>query len=714
VTNTRRESLPACWRQRRPAPIIIWRIPAPGARRRTAQALGALSAALACALIAPVAAGAAAPAPSARSALILFLSGSPLPSQGAHPPSSSPADVVEAELTSIPAISLALMSPTEGVYRREQLLLDLGQGDRVEYGSYRPAFPPALTVTPVGSGAQIQSWAAVLSRAAHAPQLLDPGLLASSIAGGAGYAPANAGDPSEDAILAANRRGRVARVSLGPAGSLLSRIAQLRRQRRLVVADLPDGTAGYGDLRRLAATRAPGELLIAIERAPDSNGNELLWLGVAGIAGRGELTSQTTEQRGLVSAIDVPATVLTWLGVAVPSYMRGRVLHTDGPLNGASLRSLGARLRVVYGRRLPTLLWLAVACALLGALLAGLGRAALALRICGLAWLWTPVTILLPAALEPSAPVEYLLVAGASLLVAALTDRLLRWPRALIAPAVTSVVVLVADALAHTQLLIRSVLGPNPIYGARFYGIGNELKSALAVLVFAGVAALLFPADRSRRGATVMAAAGVLLAIVEGSARLGAGVGGVILVCAGTAVAVIVLAPGRPRRGRLLLALATPLLGLAALALLDLLTAHGSGHFTGSVLHARSAGDLRDLIVRRYADAWNASRNGVMPEVALAAVGLVALGVLLRRRIYGSQDRPIWHAALGGGLTAGLVGTLVEDSGTLLWVVAVIALAAVTAYLHGGLGGAGPLSPAPTSGVDDADEEAGSVIFKGF
>jgi hypothetical protein len=179
-------------------------------------------------------------------------------------------------------------------------------------------------------------------------------------------------------------------------------------------------------------------------------------------------------------------------------------------------------------------------------------------------------------------------------------------------------------------------------------------------------------------------------------------------------VAVIVLAPGRPRRGRLLLALATPLLGLAALALLDLLTAHGSGHFTGSVLHARSAGDLRDLIVRRYADAWNASRNGVMPEVALAAVGLVALGVLLRRRIYGSQDRPIWHAALGGGLTAGLVGTLVEDSGTLLWVVAVIALAAVTAYLHGGLGGAGPLSPAPTSGVDDADEEAGSVIFKGF
>ena len=61
-----------------------------------------------------------------------------------------------------------------------------------------------------------------------------------------------------------------------------------------------------------------------------------------------------------------------------------------------------------------------------------------------------------------------------------------------------AIVALVADALAGTQLLMRSLLGPNPILGARFYGIGNELKSGLAVLVLAAVAAALYPAARGQ------------------------------------------------------------------------------------------------------------------------------------------------------------------------------------------------------------------------
>ena len=49
--------------------------------------------------------------------------------------------------------------------------------------------------------------------------------------------------------------------------------------------------------------------------------------------------------------------------------------------------------------------------------------------------------------------------------------------------------------------------------------------------------------------------------------------------------------------------LISPIVGLVALAALDLATAHGTGHYTGSVLHARSAGDIRDIIVRRYTAA---------------------------------------------------------------------------------------------------------------
>src|SRR5262249_56447592 len=119
--------------------------------------------------------------------------------------------------------------------------------------------------------------------------------------------------------------------------------------------------------------------------------------------------------------------------------------------------------------------------------------------------LWAPVAALVGAATEPGAALEYAVIAFTCLALGTLTDWLLPWPRAPLAPAITALVALVADALAHTQLLMRSLLGPNPILGARFYGFGNELKSALAVLAFAAVAAALYPGARATHDAEATA-----------------------------------------------------------------------------------------------------------------------------------------------------------------------------------------------------------------
>jgi hypothetical protein len=204
------------------------------------------------------------------------------------------------------------------------------------------------------------------------------------------------------------------------------------------------------------------------------------------------------------------------------------------------------------------------------------------------------------------------------------------------------------------------------------------------VLVLAAVAAAVYPSVRGRRAALVTAGAGVLLAVAEGSARIGAGVGGVILVSAGFAVACVMLLPGTLTRKRALLILASPLVALVALAALDLATAHGSGHFTGSILHARSAGDLRDVIVRRYAAAWNELKNHAMPVATALALVYAAVGVRLRERLLAPVGGdPAWLAAFAGGLAAGIVGTLSEDSGPVLLVVAVLTLGCVAAYLWG-------------------------------
>jgi hypothetical protein len=648
-------------------------------------------------------------------------------------------------------LSVGIMSATQGAYSATQLLLDITQGARIASSGYSRARPPFLSPREASTGAVVAGWRAALERAEDAPQLLRPGLLAARIPGGAAYA-GIAGTDDIDGIAAADRSGQIAAVSTGSAQTLLERIVALRASKRLVIADLPGGAEGQTDLSALSAEREAGELLLVIQRARAASGHELLWTAAAGLPGGGGkvLASQTTNQRGLIAAVDVAPTILHRLGLTpIPADMRGDPLRTDGALHSASLRALMARLHVIAGRRLKALGFLVGAWTLLlllasvpwpsrggdaraaGTPASGSGSArghagsasargagsagarAWAMRTGAIGLLWAPIAVLIPAAIEPSAAVEYATIALGCLALGALTDLLLPWPRAPLAPALVAVVVLTVDALAGTQLLMRSLLGPDPILGARFYGIGNELKSTLAVLVLAAVAAALYPGARHDRRTAIaaMALAGVVLAAVEGSARIGAGVGGVILVAAAFAVAIVMLLPGALTRRRVLSVLVAPVLALAALAALDLATAHGTGHFTGSILHARSAGDLRDVIVRRYGAAWDELKNHAMPVAT--ALSLLCAGLGLRRRdrlLAPVAGDPIWRAAFAGGLTAGVIGALVEDSGPVLLVVAVFVLGCVSSYLW-----ARPPSPdlAPSSGGASRTGRSSAAVAAG-
>ncbi len=592
----------------------------------------------------------------------------------------------ESQLASVGGLSVGIMSATQGRYSSAQFLLDVTQGARVAASAYPTSEPAALSPTPTaGGGALIGGWGAARRRAEAAPQLLRPGLLAAQIPG-SGYA-GIASEAQLDAVLTADRGGRIEAFSVGLASTLLQRVARLQRRERLVVADLPAGGEGRADLLALVRRRPAGELLIALQRAAGGNGHELLWSAVAGLAGGGgrELSSQSTNERGLIAAVDVAPTILAHLKLAIPADVRGKPIETDGALRSSSLRALMARLHAIGERRLKALGFLLSAWALLLILAAPSARArAWAMRVGALGVLWAPIAVLIPAALEPSAAVEYATIVLACVALGALTDALIPWPRALLAPALVAVVALTADALAGTQLLMRSLLGPDPILGARFYGIGNELKSGLAVLVLAAVAAVLQPVARGQRAFLAVAGAGIVLAAVEGSARIGAGVGGVILVSFSFAVAAIMLAPGALTRRRALLVLISPLAGLAALACIDLATAHGGGHFTGSLLHVRSAGDLRDIIVRRYGAAWDELRNQAMPVATALALVCSALFLRYRTRLLAPVGGdPGWLAALSGGLAAGVVGALVEDSGPVLLVVAIFTLICVLGYLWG-------------------------------
>ena len=108
-----------------------------------------------------------------------------------------------------------------------------------------------------------------------------------------------------------------------------------------------------------------------------------------------------------------------------------------------------------------------------------------------LSFAYLPLLLLVGAAIEPGGLAEGLIVAVGCGSLAALTLRLFRGWSALA----------VACAIVGARLRDRrrrgiwtdelSLLGPNPGFGVRFYGIGNELEALFAVMVPVGVGAAL-------------------------------------------------------------------------------------------------------------------------------------------------------------------------------------------------------------------------------
>ena len=587
-----------------------------------------------------------------------------------------------------PQLSVGLLGATQGPYSVRQTLLDLSQGHRLSRSGYEPHELPGLRL----EGTSIRGWVAAVRRAGTAPADIRPGLLAASVPGGAGYVGLD-GASNVEAIVAADQNGEVAEVDLGGPRDVAERARAMLERRPLVVAALPTGAAGERALDHLIGAHRPTELLMVIRTPPRARDAQQLPIGTLGLGDPdrpGLLRSPTTRHDGLVAGHDVLPTVLEHLALPVPDPVRGRAMFVTYDRDDASyLRDFERRLRVVGPRRNPTLL--AIVGAMVLVALAGLALRRLrpAWRLIGLALLYVPSVALIVAALAPSYRVELLLTALGPLALAAVTDRLVPWPRAPAVPALGGVAAYVVDLAFGSPLIVRSLLGPNPRFGARWYGIGNELEAALPVMLLVGIAAAVGAATRSYRLAALFGGGMLVLGALVGAGRLGADVGGVITIGAGGAVAVLLSLPGRLTRRRILLACAAPVAAVLLLAVLDLITG-GDSHFTATVLGADDTGALADVVDRRMTLARNALLRGLMPLFTLLSIALVVLAWRRRATLYAPvEDRPAWAAAVAGGAVGGIVGSLANDSGPILLVIGVILLLGATSYLRGGPPSAG-------------------------
>jgi hypothetical protein len=276
--------------------------------------------------------------------------------------------------------------------------------------------------------------------------------------------------------------------------------------------------------------------------------------------------------------------------------------------------------------------------------------------------------------------VSALLLGVGSVAIAALLIRALSAYAALALACGVTVAAYAVDVIAGSPLTSLSVLGPNPGYGVRFFGIGNELEAILTVLTLVGTGAFLATRegldDRTAAAWFLGVAALATLAFAPG--RFGADVGAAIVLGVGAATAAVLSLRLRPRVAVALVA-GCGLAALAGLLLLDAVI--GGAHLSRSVLGAGDASDVFDVLDRRVTLMTDTFIHPVYPELLVAAGLLLIVGLARRETVLGwFGERSAARAGFLGALAGVLVGTVANDSGSVLLVLGMIYIAVAGGY----------------------------------
>lgn len=248
------------------------------------------------------------------------------------------------------------------------------------------------------------------------------------------------------------------------------------------------------------------------------------------------------------------------------------------------------------------------------------------------------------------------------------------WPIGMM-PAIAAAVlgaVILLDSLTGSRLQLTSLLGNQPLYGGRFYGISNHLAGILLAAWIMGLIALFAvrPALRRRWRVLITGLSGLVVLLIAALPRFGADAGSAILFGPVLILALIAVAGVRLRTGHLFAALAAGGALVVAVAAFDYLRGPDNwshlGLFISTVITdpAAALAQQVDRVTRMLEPLW------VMPLLAIPVVlAIIAVTVLVLR----SRRMRAWDAQVPGarGLrTAGMLGAwfgaLTNDTGLVL------------------------------------------------
>ncbi|GAB6087915.1 hypothetical protein [Alkaliphilus crotonatoxidans] len=407
----------------------------------------------------------------------------------------------------------------------------------------------------------------------------------------------------------------------------------------------------------------------------------------------GLVTSGTTRRLGIIGNVDIAPTILSYLDLPIPAEMAGRVISSVAHQNqleyistmgSAVLNTSQQRYRVLYSFAVYEMLAtiLALFLIIFRKKLSARGRRWGSRLV--LATMIGPMGLLvLPIFGEVSLLLTYTLLIGITLLLTLLIDVLAREPlQAILYATGILVLSLSVDLLLGQRLISNSILGYDPIIGARYYGIGNEFAGVLlgSSLVFSGAMIEKFKISKS----VIVFFYGFLIILI-GFPALGANVGATITSIFAYLFTYLRLKGTKVSLKTLVYIVSAIIAGVFLLAVADILFLSNESHLAGAVKQLYYSGPqvLPQIITRKI--AMNIRVMGVTIWSRVLLLALAVVGILFYKPIGILKRLAAAYPSLAIGWTgivaACIVGFAVNDSGVVLAATAAIFLSASMLYL---------------------------------
>lgn len=405
------------------------------------------------------------------------------------------------------------------------------------------------------------------------------------------------------------------------------------------------------------------------------------------------LYSSTTRRNGIIGNVDIGPTILSYFNLTSDE-MTGRVL-TPIPqennldyinnLNKTVVNTSTQRARVLYSFAIYE-----IVASILALLLIVLRNKIpfkwhkyMSLALVGS--LVAPFTLLImPLFGITSIEVTYMLFIGITVTIVALLKLVAknRHLDIILYSMFLLVFGLLIDVVTGQNLIKNSLLGYDPIIGARYYGIGNEYMGVLIAAVL--ILATVFIERYSVKKYIPILFFG-LVTIIIGFPKLGANVGGTITATfAFIFVSIRIL--GKKINFKKLVYIGLAVVGVVGtMAIIDMFFIQSQSHLAGAINQIISGGPIiiYQIIVRKISMNLRLIGVTVWSKVLLSAI--VVLGILFYKPIGLIKSISLKYpkVAIGwsGIIVACAIGFAVNDSGIVAAATSVIFLTSTILYL---------------------------------